>query len=90
LRTNWNLKAGEIDILAIDKQRILRIIEVRGKTSSRLRPSQTLSFAKKTRLKTLAHLVQSRYRRKVRIELLEIIGQLPQVKIRSFRIDATD
>ena len=78
LRRNLQLTGGEIDLLAEDRKGSLVLIEVRGRANGTYLPRHTLPPAKTARLKRLSARLAIRYRRQVRIEFLEVIGELPK------------
>lgn len=72
------MTGGEIDLLAEDRRANLVVIEVRGKARANYLPRHTLAPAKIARLRRMAIRLSLRYRRKVRMEFLEVVGELPR------------
>jgi len=76
---NLRLSRGEVDCLAWDaKKNYLVILEVRGRASSKYRPSRFISKKKLEKLKSLGRLLVVQHRCSVRIFLLEVTGELPK------------
>lgn len=74
-----------MDILAREKRSgIVVLLEVRGRGTSRFLPRQMISPGKRRRLLRIARSLQSRYREVVRIELVEIVGELPRGRVGGF------
>ncbi|MBI4404386.1 MAG: YraN family protein [Deltaproteobacteria bacterium] len=77
LACNLWLGRAEIDCLGWDKKKgQLVIFEIRGRKDNSFRPSLCLTSQKVLRLRRLAAFVQLRYRKPVRIELVEVVGKV--------------
>lgn len=68
---------GEIDILAEENGRLV-VVEVRGRERPEYRPSLFLHSTKIARIKRLAAWVSAVYRKPVRVDFFEVIGQRPR------------
>ncbi len=80
VQQNLRQKSTEIDCLAWDPQfRRYWVIEVRGRSNARYRPSHCIGPRKLKKLRDFAFRLSCEKKTSVKICLLEVIGKLPVV-----------